>query len=186
VLCSVSGCSAPAFVKKRQLCQRHYVELRNSGVIPQKRESTTSRAGLSDTWHRAEDLHEGTMTADCSICGPGTPMVVKLDGRPVCTNGTRESRYRMKYRLSPARLAMLMLRAGNACEICREPVNGRTMRIDHDHKCCAGPTKTCGKCTRGVLCHRCNVALGFMQDDPDRLRAAIEYLARNSSPLYRG
>jgi hypothetical protein len=31
-----------------------------------------------------------------------------------------------------------------------------------------------------VLCHNCNVALGNFQDNPEILRAAIEYLKRYS------
>lgn len=52
---------------------------------------------------------------------------------------------------------------------------------------------------RGWLCDRCNIALGCIKDDPDRLRKLIDYLGRNKitetpefmvsgrfSSLYRG
>lgn len=41
------------------------------------------------------------------------------------------------------------------------------LAIDHDHKT--------GK-IRGVLCFPCNKALGFMEDDIERLKNAIKYL----------
>lgn len=41
--------------------------------------------------------------------------------------------------------------------------------IDHSH--------TTGK-VRGVLCGHCNLGIGHLRDDPERLRAAIEYLER--------
>uniref|UniRef100_UPI001C85C09F endonuclease domain-containing protein n=1 Tax=Paractinoplanes polyasparticus TaxID=2856853 RepID=UPI001C85C09F len=46
---------------------------------------------------------------------------------------------------------------------------------------------TCGNCTRGLLCRRCNSALGQLADDPQRLERALQYLldtrARTSVPL---
>ena len=44
---------------------------------------------------------------------------------------------------------------------------GLQPNIDHCHKT--------GK-TRGVLCHHCNIGLGYFKDNSDTLRAAIKYL----------
>ena len=70
------------------------------------------------------------------------------------------------------------------CDICHRP--GQV--LDHDHTCCGGqtpkiaaadrPKRLCGKCTRGLLCHACNNALGQMRDDPQWLRAAADYLEK--------
>jgi hypothetical protein len=64
---------------------------------------------------------------------------------------------------------------GCKCAICgsEESNNVRTsgkLFVDHCH--------TSGK-VRGLLCSRCNHALGLFQDDIDRLRSAIDYLKRN-------
>jgi hypothetical protein len=45
---------------------------------------------------------------------------------------------------------------------------GPKMCADHDHARMR---------PRGILCSTCNKALGFFKDSPERLRAAIEYLA---------
>lgn len=66
------------------------------------------------------------------------------------------------------------------CPICKvalhiEPVKRNDKRppnqavVDHCHI-----TGT----VRAILCHRCNVALGHMDDDINRLYSAIEYLRR--------
>lgn len=53
------------------------------------------------------------------------------------------------------------------------------LHVDHDHSCCSGKT-SCGKCVRGVLCERHNLGGGCFQDDPEELRAAVEYFSRGT------
>lgn len=48
--------------------------------------------------------------------------------------------------------------------------------VDHDHTCCPGK-RSCGRCVRGLLCNRCNRALGQFGDDIETLRRAVAYLA---------
>lgn len=66
---------------------------------------------------------------------------------------------------------------GHVCAICRkaETVEIRGKRtclaIDHNHATGA---------VRGLLCASCNRGLGLFADNPDRLRAAIEYLERHA------
>lgn len=55
-------------------------------------------------------------------------------------------------------------------------IYGRSLAIDHDHKCCPG-IKSCGKCLRGILCSRHNIMLG---DDIDFHRWAITWLGKNN------
>lgn len=63
---------------------------------------------------------------------------------------------------------------GDRCDICGE-VPDKTLHIDHDHNCCPG-RNSCGKCIRGLLCSRCNLALGGFRDDKELLSSAILYL----------
>ena len=78
-----------------------------------------------------------------------------------------------KYNLTPTDYDALLQRQGSACAICGEgnPHNkqGR-FNIDHCHKT--------GR-VRGLLCWRCNVAIGKMMDDPHRLRMAATYLEQS-------
>lgn len=63
------------------------------------------------------------------------------------------------------------------CSICSEEFDKIKPQaaVDHDHSCCPG-RRSCGKCVRGVLCHRCNQGLGLFRDNPAYLEAAADYL----------
>lgn len=54
--------------------------------------------------------------------------------------------------------------------------------VDHDHSCCPGE-KSCGKCVRGLLCHNCNVALGLLDDDVERMMGLASYLLSRENVL---
>lgn len=81
----------------------------------------------------------------------------------------------------------------NNCEICGEnPYEHKILHVDHDHKCCpvkydekgrTGYFKTCGLCVRGVLCNKCNTAVGkyergLMRDDYPLRDKIIIYVAK--------
>ena len=62
----------------------------------------------------------------------------------------------------------LLAKQRGGCAICRRPcTSGRRLAVDHDHQT--------GK-VRGLLCGKCNVAVGLMADDISRFVAAARYL----------
>ena len=91
--------------------------------------------------------------------------------------GVREQRNRTRriwnrarmYNFPPGLYEERLASQGNVCAICLtdKPGGKGQFHADHDH--------SNGK-PRGVLCHNCNVALGNFKDNPEILRAAIEYL----------
>ena len=56
------------------------------------------------------------------------------------------------------------------CPICQRNLNSGHIKlsIDHNH--------TTGK-VRGVLCNRCNIALGMLKENPEIIKQAIAYLS---------
>jgi hypothetical protein len=108
------------------------------------------------------------------------------------------------YRIRLADWHRMVAEQGGRCKACRRTPEGSNgvlglgFVIDHDHRCCPSSNdrwgahgtkrRICGKCIRGLLCQQCNVALGMVDDDPDRLRALLSYIEshqRTSSPASR-
>src|SRR5262245_38034966 len=73
--------------------------------------------------------------------------------------------FRKVYGISWADYETMFERQGGACAICKR--TGLTLCVDHCH--------LTGE-VRGLLCIRCNSAIGFCSDDPALLQAAAAYL----------
>lgn len=95
----------------------------------------------------------------------------------VCKPCVSDRRILRLYGISAAQYAEMLRAQEGCCKLCRTPQIDEPQRftVDHDHACCPG-AKTCGKCVRGLLCTRCNKALGLFRDDPELLTAAVHYV----------
>jgi len=86
----------------------------------------------------------------------------------------RAAELKHHYGLSVADYDALLAQQGGACVICSKPHNptarlGRLF-VDHCHRT--------GK-VRGLLCSKCNLAIGHLDDDPSLLERAVAYLRRS-------
>jgi hypothetical protein len=63
--------------------------------------------------------------------------------------------------------SMLAASQDGKCAICKQPERRTSLCVDHDH--------VTGR-VRGLLCHRCNIVLGFVNDNPTLLACCGEYL----------
>jgi len=103
-----------------------------------------------------------------------------------CVNRERRGRYKKenrrnhlktKYGITPEIYDAMFNHQQGLCAICREPGKkrrggGRAERsaalyVDHDH--------VSGE-VRGLLCHKCNAAVGLLHDDPGRIERAANYI----------
>lgn len=88
----------------------------------------------------------------------------------------RQRKLRAKFGLTPEQYEEMLSKQNGVCAICEQPETGKVrgitkpLAVDHDH--------ATGK-VRGLLCDRCNHALGRMQDQPARLRRAADYLEQH-------
>lgn len=81
-----------------------------------------------------------------------------------------------RYGLTVETYMQLFRNQGGVCKICNKPeIDRKRLAVDHDHACCSGAS-SCGKCIRGLLCSKCNKALGMVSDDISVLESMIGYL----------
>lgn len=92
------------------------------------------------------------------------------------TSGSIRARHiKSKYGLTIEEYNALLQAQGNVCAACKYPFtyirNGKpeSYHVDHDHKTDK---------VRGLLCGDCNRALGYLKDDPERIKGLLEYVLK--------
>jgi hypothetical protein len=79
-----------------------------------------------------------------------------------------KSRIRRKYGISPDQYEALLHSQNGVCAICQREHKRRRLNIDHCHKTGA---------VRGLLCDRCNLAIGLLRDQREVIARVLEYLS---------
>lgn len=84
----------------------------------------------------------------------------------------RNTKYKLNYGITTADFEKLYSSQGEKCEICKKSTDkiSTNMCVDHDHDT--------GK-VRGILCRKCNSALGLFTDNEEILENAISYLKKH-------
>jgi hypothetical protein len=99
----------------------------------------------------------------------------RLINREVCLERTKkwqrenpdkakDAVYRRKYGISLRDYENMVSQRNGKCDICSEV---KLLVVDHCHD---------DGGVRGLLCDRCNVGIGCLEDNPDRLFAAAKYI----------
>jgi uncharacterized membrane protein len=95
----------------------------------------------------------------------------------------QREKLKRRYGISLEQYDLLVKKQEGKCAICsksedevKTPKHHKGLGVDHDHSCCNGKERTCGKCIRGLLCTNCNSILGLANDDIFILEKAINYL----------
>lgn len=79
----------------------------------------------------------------------------------------RQQKLTRTFGLGPNEYERMLAEQSGLCAICSLPPGETALAVDHDHETGA---------VRGLLCSRCNMALGGFRDSPEILTAALEYL----------
>jgi len=85
----------------------------------------------------------------------------------------RDNHLKRLYGISEEEYDNLLVSQDFRCAVCREESKtlGKNARlhVDHDH--------LTGR-VRGLLCYACNIAIGFLEEDPERVQKIMDYLER--------
>lgn len=124
--------------------------------------------------HKLSHIDTDKRVATCSECGP-TKIQRRTGDRWRCTASRRPAarakKLRDLYGITVEEYEALLEVQNGLCAICKQPevVPDRNLAVDHDHDT---------QRVRGLLCTACNRGIGCLQDDPEILQAAIDYLKR--------
>jgi hypothetical protein len=91
--------------------------------------------------------------------------------RPERKAADREAHLRRKYGITLTEYDQMLHRQDGGCAVCGRKPNEISLHVDHDH--------ATGR-IRGLLCFRCNNALGDLGDSEDRLNSAAAYVGRDA------
>lgn len=188
-ICSVESCERPALA--RGWCKRHYRVWNELGHDPHTWVPQITPQVFTDTHKLCPDCGE-TKPLECF-----TPNAKTRSGRVTnchpCqskrmtewnrTKRTPEQfeRARLRHRRKNLREsygitledydALLKDQAGRCiCGTTKPGPRVRHFHVDHDHS---------DGSIRGLLCQDCNMAIGILSDDPERLELLAAYLRRN-------
>lgn len=161
--CEFSGCNRPHSAKG--YCNTHYQQQRRGReLVPIK--------------DRVPATHRNTRgqkrCAECRTYQFEDEFRVrsrKPDGlHSRCRRCERSRQLQRLYGIDIDTYETLLAQQGGVCAICGTDENGsgRVLAVDHDHD--TGEV-------RGILCENCNFGIGSLQDDPQLLARAIEYLS---------
>lgn len=81
------------------------------------------------------------------------------------------------YKISHADYNAMLAAQSGVCAVCGSAPNGKRLFVDHDH--------ATGR-VRGLLCHCCNMALGYAKEDINILLALARYLGWTGIPATGG
>lgn len=112
---------------------------------------------------RPADCHPDRPFRARGLCGP---CYVRNHGADRQRRAARVRLLREVYGLTLEEYDAMLIAQGGVCAICREEPT-RSLAVDHDH--------ATGQ-VRGLLCIRCNRAIGNLRDDPNLARRLAEYL----------
>lgn len=95
-------------------------------------------------------------------------------------------RLKHRYGITLDQYDWLLEQQDGKCYLCGEDErvphhkSGELMRlaVDHDHRCCPGDKKACGKCVRGLLCYNCNRFMGRVDRSPLLAERFKDYIDR--------
>lgn len=163
ITCTIDGCDRPS--RAKQFCSMHYNRLRRDMTGCSVEGCDKPYFGRTYcSMHYERFMKYGDV-------GPAERTVPEY----MFGYSETESKRYHKYGITPEEFAALLSHQDNHCALCPATYEKDKWHLDHDHRCCPS-RRACNKCIRGILCAKCNMALGFLEANLDRLPEIESYL----------
>jgi hypothetical protein len=140
------------------------------GLRPECKDCTKARR---KAWYAENADHERERVRQWALANPDkiAERVARVAGTEKKKAADWRSYLKRNYGITVDEYDLLVAEHDGVCAICKKPrPDDRKLHIDHDH--------ASGK-IRGLLCFRCNNALGDLDDDPVLFQRAADYLDRD-------
>lgn len=132
-----------------------------------------------DEFHRDKNRADGLACwcKDCvkryssSLRGKQTHMRAKKKNQK---KHGKKYRLRHNYSITPGEHESMYARQNGCCGICGQQVKYEDVQTDHDH--------ATGK-VRGLLCHRCNLMVGYVENTPELVSPILRWIGGNSGVI---
>ena len=151
-ICSTEGCNRLSWA--RTMCLMHYKRLRRRMLtlvaIPRTEKVVVCSGCYESKKYYAKGL--------CKHC-----YVKQWSSRRPSRRAERLTR---DYKLSLRGYEDILIKQDHRCAICRKGYN-RSLHVDHNHATGS---------IRGLLCFKCNAAIGYIDDNPEVARTMAIYL----------
>lgn len=185
--CKEEGCDRQAFSKN--LCGRHYQLAQHALYSTWQTLRSRAQGAYPKAWDRFDDFlrevgERPTPRHQLRRPDPEKPWSKKnmVWREPIGQSFKGDSKayqwawhLRNRYGLTVEQVEAMHKAQDWKCAICEgQLASGKKVCIDHCHVT---------RKVRGILCDDCNKAIGLMNDDPARLRAAADYLDSHSPLL---
>ena len=131
----------------------------------------------------ATGFHKGKR--ECRKCrGISSRAWRKKQGPQYRRDKTQWELYRMRW----GDYENMLAEQGGACAICRKPLDkmSRQTHTDHKHGCDhpGKGRKSSRGCVRGILCHRCNMLVGWIETEQRLLGDSLVYLGLDGGLIW--
>ncbi len=183
-LCNAPFCDAPKYINKSKsygYCRTHINERQKYSiksfkeVLPLWSFKRCSIHGLLNFDQVYLHYHNNKLIAyECKYCKKSYLNSRYDPAKEKIKNSKKSSQKRNRelkciYGITLEQYNELLLKQNGSCAICKTTsIKRKSFDVDHCHKT---------NIVRGLLCHSCNVGLGFFKDDIYILTEAIKYLS---------
>lgn len=128
---------------------------------------------ITDFYKAYEYKNKITYHSNCKTCNKIKSTNWGKNNKDKKTKIYNRHALRKKYNMTLDEYEFLKVKQNNKCAICKDhqKFSAEQLCVDRDH--------STGK-VRGLLCHRCNICLGLIKDDPKRIMEMLKYLEINN------